>query len=123
VIGDNQVTFEDSLQRLIEFDMKRDEILAYFYMNFNMEVSLKCLYTFLITILQFQPHIAPPIQNHRKSRSFSSSLKRPSISRPAKMYQTIGTVEERDSVLDELADSNRAEDSGYTEEDTANSTK
>lgn len=40
MIGEIQVPFEDSLQRLVEFDNKRDEILIYFYTNFNIEVCI-----------------------------------------------------------------------------------
>jgi hypothetical protein len=38
-IGELHVDFEDSIQRLIEFENQRDEILAYFYTNFNLEVG------------------------------------------------------------------------------------
>lgn len=63
--------------------------------------------------------------HQRRSRSFHSSLKRPSLGR-VKMSQTIGTVAEREPLDESLSpDSNKADDSGFTEIDSSagNSTK
>jgi hypothetical protein len=36
------VSFEDSIQHLIDVDIKRDDVLIYFYTNFSVEVSEIC---------------------------------------------------------------------------------
>lgn len=94
---------DDSIQRLVDFESRHNEILAHFYTHFNIEVRLPCL---RVIYLFLQRTI--PSNQRRLSRSFhSSSLKRPNISK-IKFSQTIETVKELEPLTEAI-------DSGYTD--------